>query len=160
MNINNMLKIGDQVTDFSSTDQNGKTLKLSDFQGKKLIIFFYPKASTPGCTTQACNLRDGYQLLKEKGYEIIGISADSVHKQTNFTAKNNLPFVLLADENKEIIKQFGVWGEKKFMGKIFDGIHRATFILDENHVVTHVINKVKTKEHTQQILEIIDNLKV
>lgn len=152
-----MLKIGDQVTDFSSTDQNGKTLKLSDFQGKKLIIFFYPKASTLGCTTQACNLRDGYQLLKEKGYEIIGISADSVRKQTNFTTKNNLPFVLLADENKEIIKQFGAWGEKKFMGKIFDGIHRTTFILDENHVVTHVIHKVKTKEHTQQILEIIGN---
>ncbi|MDO5105817.1 thioredoxin-dependent thiol peroxidase [Capnocytophaga sp.] len=152
-----MLKIGDQVTDFSSTDQNGKTLKLSDFQGKKLIIFFYPKASTPGCTTQACNLRDGYQLLKEKGYEIMGISADSVSKQTNFTTKNNLPFVLLADENKEIIKLFGVWGEKKFMGKIFDGIHRTTFILDENHVITHVIHKVKTKEHTRQILEIIDN---
>ncbi|MDO4783199.1 MAG: thioredoxin-dependent thiol peroxidase [Capnocytophaga felis] len=151
----NTLKIGDSVKNFKGIDQNGKEISLSDYKGKKLIIFFYPKASTPGCTAEACDLRDGYSLLKEKGYELLGISADSVARQANFASKNNLNFPLIADENKQIIEQFGVWGEKKFMGKTFDGIHRKTFILNENHVVTHIIEKVKTKEHTQQILEII-----
>ncbi|GIJ97167.1 peroxiredoxin [Capnocytophaga stomatis] len=151
----NTLKIGDSVKNFKGIDQNGKEISLSDYKGKKLIIFFYPKASTPGCTAEACDLRDGYSLLQEKGYELLGISADSLAKQANFASKNNLSFPLIADENKQIIQQFGVWGEKKFMGKTFDGIHRMTFILNENHTVTHVIEKVKTKEHTQQILEII-----
>lgn len=150
-----MLKIGDSIKNFKGTNQNGKEVSLSDYKGKKLIIFFYPKASTPGCTTEACNLRDGYTLLKEKGYELLGISADSVTRQASFASKNSLNFPLIADEDKQIIEQFGVWGEKKFMGRTFDGIHRKTFILNENHVVTHIIEKVKTKEHTLQILEII-----
>ncbi|MDO4229082.1 MAG: thioredoxin-dependent thiol peroxidase [Capnocytophaga sp.] len=150
-----MLKIGDKVREFQGIDQNGNTIKLSDYKGKKLIVFFYPKASTPGCTAEACSLRDGYTLLKEKGYELIGISADSVKKQLNFSTKNNLNFPLIADENKQIIELFSVWGRKKFMGLEFDGILRKTFILDENQIITHIIDKVKTKNHTEQILEIL-----
>lgn len=151
-----MLKIGDKVANFVGIDQNQKEIQLSDYNRKKLIIFFYPKANTPGCTAEACNLRDGYTLLKEKGYELLGISADSVSKQANFASKNNLSFSLISDEKKKIIQQFGVWGEKKFMGKTFDGIHRKTFILNENHIITHIIDKVKTKKHTDQILEILN----
>ncbi len=152
-----MLKIGDKVTNFVGVDQNGKELKLSDYDRKKLIIFFYPKASTPGCTAEVCSLRDGYELLKEKGYKLLGISADSINKQAKFALRNNLPFPLIADEDKKIIQLFGVWDKKNFMGKTFDGILRTTFILDENQVVTHIINKVKTKNHTEQILEVIDS---
>lgn len=152
-----MLKIGDKVANFVGIDQNQKEIQLSDYNRKKLIIFFYPKANTPGCTAEACNLRDGYTLLKEKGYELLGISADSVSKQANFASKNNLSFSLISDEKKKIIQQFGVWGEKKFMGKTFDGIHRKTFILNENHIITHIIDKVKTKKHTDQILEILNS---
>ncbi len=152
-----MLKIGDKVANFVGIDQNQKEIQLSDYNRKKLIIFFYPKANTPGCTAEVCSLRDGYTLLKEKGYELLGISADSVSKQANFASKNNLSFSLIADEKKKIIQQFGVWGEKKFMGKTFDGIHRKTFILNENHIITHIIDKVKTKKHTDQILEILNS---
>lgn len=151
-----MIKINDKIPNFSGIDQNGKEIKLTDYQDKKLIIFFYPKASTPGCTAQACSLRDGYQALKEKGYELLGVSADSVKRQANFTEKNHLPFPLIADENHQIIELFGVWGQKKFMGKTYNGIIRTTFILDENQIVTHIIEKVKTKNHTQQLLEIIE----
>lgn len=150
----NTLKQGDKVPDFTVNDQSGNAISLSDYRGKKLIVFFYPKASTPGCTAEACNLTDNYKTLQDKGYEILGVSADSEKRQTNFKEKYKFPFPLLADENKEVIEAFGVWGEKKFMGKTYDGIHRKTFLIDENGVVAHVIDKVKTKDHAAQILEL------
>ncbi|ATA74261.1 MULTISPECIES: thioredoxin-dependent thiol peroxidase [Capnocytophaga] len=152
----NTVKKGDQIQDFQGTDQHGNVVKLSDFQGKKVIVFFYPKASTPGCTAEACSLESGYEILKQKGYALLGVSADSVKRQANFATKNKLSYPLIADEEKKIIQQFGVWGPKKFMGMEFDGIHRKTFVLNENHVVTHVIDKVKTKNHTEQLLEFLE----
>lgn len=152
-----MVKIGEAIENFKGIDQNGNTIELSDYKGRKLIIFFYPKASTPGCTAEACSLRDEYSVLKEKGYELLGVSADSVSKQMNFATKNNLPFPLITDEDKKIIKQFGVWGEKKFMGRTFDGILRKTFIVNESQILTHIIEKVKTKSHAQQIMQVIEN---
>jgi len=147
------LKIGDQAPGFESTDQNGKQIKLNDFKGKKVVLFFYPKASTPGCTAEACNLRDNHQDLLNKGYVVLGVSADSEIRQLKFANKNELPFSLLADENKEVISAYGVWGPKKFMGKTYDGIHRSTFVIDENGIIENVIIKVKTKDHTAQIME-------
>jgi peroxiredoxin Q/BCP len=147
------LKIGDKAPSFEALDQQGNTVRLLDYVGKKLVLFFYPKASTPGCTAEACNLRDNYELFIKKGYEILGVSADSAKRQQNFINKNQLPFPLLADEEKKVINAFGVWGPKKFMGREYDGIHRVTFIIDENGVIEDVITKVKTKEHTKQILE-------
>lgn len=147
------LKEGDRAPNFSVADQDGNTHTLEMYKGKKLIVFFYPKASTPGCTNEACNLRDNYEVLQEKGYEILGVSADSQKRQKNFRDKHKFPFPLLADEDKEILEGFGVWGEKKFMGRTYDGIHRMTFLIDENGVVERVISKVKTKDHAAQILE-------
>ncbi len=147
------LKAGDHAPDFSAKDEQGHTISLSDYKGKKLVVFFYPKASTPTCTTEACNLRDNYADLKDKGYEILGVSADSAKRQSNFKEKYKFPYPLLADEDKEVIKAFGVWGEKKFMGRTFDGIHRVTFVIDENGIIVKVIDKVKAKMHTDQILE-------
>ena len=149
----NTLKVGDKVPNFTSTDQDGNTIQFNDYQGKKLVVFFYPKASTPGCTVEACNLRDNFELLKEKGFELLGVSADNQKRQTNFRNKYNFPFPLLADEDKEVIHAFGVWGLKKFMGREYDGIHRKTFLIDEKGVVMRVIDKVKTKSHASQILE-------
>ncbi|MBT8316008.1 MAG: thioredoxin-dependent thiol peroxidase [Lutibacter sp.] len=146
------LKTGDKAPDFEALDQQGNTIKLSDYNGKKLVLFFYPKASTPGCTAEACNLRDNYKNFLNKGFDILGVSADSAKRQQNFITKNELPFPLLADEDKVVINAFGVWGPKKFMGREYDGIHRATFIIDENGIIEEVITKVKTKEHTNQIL--------
>lgn len=147
------LQVGDTVPNFNSTDQDGNPVSLSDYKGKKLVVFFYPKANTPGCTAEACDLRDHYSKLQEKGYELLGVSADSEKKQKSFQEKYAFPFPLLADESKEVINAFGVWGPKKFMGKDYDGIHRMTFIVDENGKVDRVIDKVKTKEHAAQILE-------
>ena len=149
----NTLKVGDKVPNFKSIDQDGNTIQFNEYQGKKLVVFFYPKASTPGCTVEACNLRDNFELLKEKGFELLGVSADNQKRQTNFRNKYNFPFPLLADENKEVINTFGVWGLKKFMGREYDGIHRKTFIIDEKGFVIRVIDKVKTKSHASQILE-------
>lgn len=146
------LKIGDKAPAFESTDQNGNKVKLEDFVGKKVVLFFYPKASTPGCTAEACNLRDNYQSFLAKGYAILGVSADSLKKQLNFSNKNELPYSLLADEDKSVIEAYGVWGPKKFMGKTYDGIHRTTFVIDENGMIEDIITKVKTKDHTAQIL--------
>jgi thioredoxin-dependent peroxiredoxin len=146
------LKPGDKAPDFQGKDQNGNMISLSDFKGSKLVIYFYPKDNTPGCTAQACNLRDNYELLQEKGYKVIGVSADSEKSHKGFIEKFNLPFPLIADTDKEIIKAFGVWGPKKFMGKTFDGIHRTTFVIDENGVIEEVISKVETKDHTAQII--------
>ena len=146
-----MLKAGDQVPDFTTTDQDGNTVNWSDYTDKKVVVFFYPKASTPGCTAEACNLRDNYKELQDEGYTILGVSADSEKRQSNFKAKYEFPFPLLADEDKTVINAFGVWGPKKFMGKEYDGIHRTTFLIEKG-TVTRVIEKVKTKDHAAQIL--------
>lgn len=150
------LEAGSTVPDFKVLDQDGNTVSKADFKGKKLIVFFYPKASTPGCTAEACNLRDNYKELQQKGFSLLGVSADSQKRQTNFRNKYDFPFPLIADEDKTLINAFGVWGPKKFMGRSYDGIHRMTFIVDENGVVSHVIQKVKTKDHAAQILELTD----
>ena len=149
----NTLKVGDVLPSFSITDQNGKTHSNTDYTNQKLIVFFYPKANTPGCTAEACDLRDHYSELQKAGYALLGVSADSEKKQKNFSDKFEFPFPLLADESKEVIEGFGVWGLKKFMGKEYDGIHRKTFLFDEKGICVRVIEKVKTKEHAAQILE-------
>lgn len=147
------LQVGDQVPEFSVVDDRGNTQSLSAYKGQKLVVFFYPKANTPGCTAEACDLRDHYKELQDAGYALLGVSADSQKKQRNFSEKYSFPFPLLADEDKQVIEAFGVWGPKKFMGREYDGIHRMTFLIDENGVVERVIEKVKTKAHAAQILE-------
>ena len=146
------LQVGETVPSFSVSDDRGNTQQLSDYKGQKLVVFFYPKANTPGCTAEACDLRDHYKELQAAGYALLGVSADSEKKQRNFSAKFEFPFPLLADEDKAVIDAFGVWGPKKFMGREYDGIHRMTFIIDENGIVERVIDKVKTKAHAAQIL--------
>ncbi len=146
------LKVGDKAPDFSAKDQDGNIHSLKDYKGKKLVVFFYPKASTPGCTAEACNLRDNWEKFKAQGYEILGVSADSQKRQQNFKEKYELPFPLLADEDREVINAFGVWGPKKFMGKEYEGIHRTTYVIDEEGNIFDVISKVKTKDHASQIL--------
>lgn len=146
------LQIGDKAPDFSVKNQDGKVISLTDFKGKKLVLFFYPKASTPGCTVEACNLNDNYERFVAQGYDVLGVSADSEKRQTNFRNKYEFTYDLLADEEKEVINAYGVWGPKKFMGREYDGIHRMTFIIDENGIISDIIKKVKTKEHTAQIL--------
>lgn len=148
----NTLKVGDKVPSFSAKDQDGNTIKLEDYSGKKLIVFFYPKASTPGCTAEACNLRDNYKELQSEGYELLGVSADSEKRQAKFKEKYEFPFPLLADEDHTVINAFGVWGLKKFMGREYDGIHRKTFVVDGEGIVKKVIDKVKTKDHAAQLL--------
>ncbi len=147
------LEVGEKAPNFSALDQDGNLQELSGFVGKKLIVFFYPKASTPGCTAEACNLSDNYEELQKLGYEILGVSADSAKRQSNFKNKYEFPYPLLADEDKSVIEAFGVWGPKKFMGKEYDGIHRTTFVINEEGIISQVIKKVKTKDHAAQILE-------
>ena len=149
----NTLQVGDSLPVFSVEDQYGNTISHTDYVNQKLVIFFYPKANTPGCTLEACDLRDHYAKLKAAGYALLGVSADSIKRQKSFSDKFDLPFPLLADEDKGVIEAFGVWGPKKFQGREYDGIHRKTFIFDEDGVCTRVIDKVKTKEHAAQILE-------
>ncbi|MFA7615154.1 MAG: thioredoxin-dependent thiol peroxidase [Moheibacter sp.] len=149
-----MLKQGDKAPEFEGVDQDGNIIRSKDYKGKKYVVYFYPKASTPGCTAEACDLRDNENELKAKGYQIIGVSADSVQRQKNFAVKYELPFPLIADEDKKIINAFGVWGPKKFMGREYEGILRTTFIINEKGVIENVIEKVKTKEHAKQILEL------
>ena len=146
------LKVGDLAPKIECKNQDGEIIKLSDFYGKKIVIFFYPRANTPGCTAQACNLGDNYIEFKKRGYEIIGVSADNQKSQKNFSNKYSLPFNLCCDENKEIINDYGVWGLKKFRGKEYMGIIRTTFIIDEEGKIEEIIEKVKTKEHSLQIL--------
>tara|TARA_B110000003_G_scaffold262613_1_gene285459 strand:+ start:41230 stop:41679 length:450 start_codon:yes stop_codon:yes gene_type:complete len=148
----NILKVGDKAPNFQSKDHQGIDRKLNDYYGKKLVVFFYPKASTPGCTSQACNLRDNYHTFQANGYEILGVSADSEKRQKNFATKYDLPFPLLADEDHSVLNAFGVWGPKKFMGREYDGIHRTTFVIGTDGVIEEVISKVKTKDHSAQIL--------
>ena len=151
------LKAGDKAPQFSVPDENGNIISLTDFKGKKLIIYFYPKDNTPTCTVESCNLRDNYSLMQKKGYEILGVSADTQKKHQNFIKKFDLPFHLLADTDMKMINDYGVWGPKKFMGRVFDGIHRTTFVIDEKGVLEEVIKDVKSKQHAQQILEEVEN---
>jgi peroxiredoxin Q/BCP len=149
----NTLQPGEAIPPFTTVDQDENIVRSTDMAGKKSIVFFYPKANTPGCTAEACNLRDHYNVLQDKGFQLFGVSADAPKKQKNFADKYELPFPLLADEDKSVINAFGVWGPKKFMGKEYDGIHRTTFLIDEKGCVEKVISKVKTKDHAAQILE-------
>jgi peroxiredoxin Q/BCP len=148
------LKVGDQAPDFSVKDQSGNEIKLSDYAGKRVVIYFYPKDNTPGCTAQACNIRDNYSDLEKEGIVILGVSADSEASHQKFITKFDLTFTLLADVDKKMLNDYGVWGEKKFMGKIYDGIHRTTFIMDESHKLLGIIEKPKTKDHSREILEV------
>lgn len=151
----NTLKKGDKLPNFVLKDQNGIIHKSVDYAGKKLIIFFYPRANTPGCTSEVCDLRDNYEVFKEKGYHILGVSGDNQNAQMKFHKRFELPFPLLSDLDKELIKSFGVWGKKKFMGKEYEGIHRMSFIINEIGIISFVFEKVKTKDHSNQILEVI-----
>ncbi|NUM50231.1 MAG: thioredoxin-dependent thiol peroxidase [Flavobacteriales bacterium] len=151
------LSEGESIPSISLLNSNGKFVSLQSFRGKKIILFFYPKDMTPGCTTEACNLRDNYAVLQSKGFEIIGISTDNETSHTKFASKYQLPYFLLSDINKDAVNAFGVWGEKKFMGKTYHGTFRTTFIVDENGVILNRIDKVDTKNHSQQILKLISN---
>lgn len=148
-----LLKVGDKAPDFKGVEQNGNTIALKDFKGKKLVLYFYPKDNTPGCTAEACNLRDNYSLLIKKGFQVVGISADSVKSHKNFEEKFSLPFPLIADEDKKILNKYGVWQQKKFMGRSFLGIVRTTFLIDEKGVIRCIIDKPNTKSHAEQVLE-------
>lgn len=147
-----MLEIGNRMPDFSAADQNGNIVKSADLIGKKTVVYFYPKANTPGCTAEACSLRDNYERFLALGYNVIGISKDSVKAQKSFSDKYALPFPLLADTDALIIKTFGAWGEKKLYGKTYEGILRKTFIFNENGILEEIIDKVNTKNHAEQIL--------
>ena len=147
-----MLKIGDRMPYFEVVDQDGNKFNSGQLLGRKTIIYFYPKDNTSGCTAQACNLRDNYERLVAKGYNVIGISKDSVNSHKNFASKYDLPFTLLSDTSTEILQQFGAWGEKKMYGKTVMGTIRKTFIFDENGILTEIIEKVDTKNHAAQIL--------
>lgn len=146
------LKEGSKAPDFSGVDQNGSAISLNDFKGKKVVLYFYPKDDTPGCTAQACNLRDNHAALLAQGYAVIGVSADSVKSHKKFEEKHKLPFPLVADEDKKIVEAYGVWGEKKFMGKTHMGIHRTTFLIDEKGKIFKIISKPDTKNQTEQVL--------
>ena len=147
------LNVGDKAPDFVALNEFGQSTSLSEFLGKKVVLYFYPKDMTPGCTAESCNLGENYSLLQENGFIVLGVSPDSSKSHQKFIDKYNLPFSLIADEDKAVIKAFGVWGPKKFMGKEYDGVHRTTFIIDEDGVIEKVFSKVKTKDHTNQILE-------
>jgi len=142
---------GDLAPAFSGKDQSGQTISSADFQGRKYAVYFYPKDNTPGCTVQACNLRDNYDLLAQEGISIVGVSMDSEASHQKFSAKYTLSFPLIADTDKKIIEAFGVWGPKKFMGKEYDGIHRTTFVIGEDGKIAGIISKPKTKDHAAEI---------
>ena len=147
------LKIGDKAPDFKGVDQNGNNIQLSDYKGKPVILYFYPRDNTPGCTSEACNFRDNYEMWLSKGYVVIGVSGDSVSSHKKFADKFDLPFPLIADEEKEILNTYGTYGEKNMYGKIVMGIKRTTFIIDEEGTITRIFKRVKSKDHTNQILE-------
>ena len=150
------LKVGDKAPHFSGINEKEEAVSLNDFKGKKLILFFYPKDNTPGCTAAACNLRDNYADLKAKGFELLGVSPDTAKKHQNFISKYEFPFPLLADTEKETLNTYGVWGMKKLYGREYMGVFRTTFIIDEKGVIEKVFTKVKTKVHTEQILEAME----
>lgn len=147
------LTAGDAAPPFSATIQDGSQISLSDFRGKKLVLFFYPKDDTPGCTAAACSLRDGFDELRDAGYALVGVSPDPVEKHQKFIDKHGLPMPLIADEDHRVMNAYGVWGPKKFMGREYDGVHRTTFVIDADGKIERVITKVKTKDHAAQILE-------
>ena len=146
------LKIGDKAPDFEGKNQNNESVKLSNFIGEKVVLYFYPRDNTPGCTAQACNLKDNFNELSRKGYKIIGVSSDSIKSHKKFEEKYSLPFDLISDEDKTIHKSYGTWIEKSMYGRKYMGTARWTFIIDENGIINNIIEKVKTKEHTNQIL--------
>jgi thioredoxin-dependent peroxiredoxin len=146
------LKEGSKAPAFKGVDQNGDTISLADYKGKKVILYFYPNDDTPGCTAQACNLRDNYSELLNRGFAVIGVSANSVNSHKKFEKKFDLPFPLVADEDQVIVNKYGVWGEKNFMGRTFDGTHRTTFLIDENGKIKKIITKPDTKNHTEEVL--------
>ena len=147
------LKAGDTAPEINSVDQNGNKITLEQYKGRKVVLYFYPKDMTPGCTAQSCNLTDNYDALQKAGYEVLGVSCDSVKRHKKFIEKYNLSFSLVSDEEKNVVKDYGVWGLKKFMGREYMGISRTTFIIDENGIIQEVIIKVDTKNHTAQILK-------
>ena len=149
------LKVGDKAPAFSGVDQNGKKITSADYKGKKIILYFYPQDLTASCTVQACNLRDNFDALGKLGYEIIGVSEDGVEKHKRFEQKNSLPFRLIADESHQVIDAYDVWGKKQFMGKIYDGLVRTTFVINEKGIIIGIITRVLTKIHTEQILKVI-----
>jgi peroxiredoxin Q/BCP len=148
-----ILKVGDKAPDFKSIDQDDKPISLADYKGKKVILYFYPKDNTPGCTDEACSLRDGYSELLNKGYDVIGVSADSAKSHLGFIKKHNLPFRLISDPEKKVIQAYGAWGEKKMYGKSYEGIIRTTFVISADGKIENIIEKVKTKDHATQILQ-------
>lgn len=153
----NLLEPGTPAPEFSGKDQNGDPVSLGNFSGKKLVMFFYPKDNTPGCTKEACNLRDNYQALQDKGFSILGVSIDGEKSHQKFINKFDLPFPLLADTEKDVVEKYGVWGEKSMYGRKYMGTHRVTYLIDEEGKVEHVIKKVKTTDHSKQILDLYDN---
>jgi peroxiredoxin Q/BCP len=146
------LQIGDKAPSINAIDQNGNNITLEQYQGKKVVLYFYPKDMTPGCTAQSCNLSDNYTALQKNGYDVLGVSCDSVKRHQKFIAKHNLPFNLISDEDHKVVNDYGVWQLKKFMGREYMGIVRTTFIIDENGLISDIISKVNTKEHTTQII--------
>ena len=146
------LKIGDKAPLINAVDQNGNKITLDQYKGKKVVLYFYPKDMTSGCTAQACNLSDNYSHLNKNGYDVIGVSCDSVKRHQKFIEKYDLPFNLISDEDKKVVNDYGVWQLKKFMGREYMGIVRTTFLIDENGVVEDIISKVHTKDHTSQII--------
>jgi thioredoxin-dependent peroxiredoxin len=145
------LKEGMKAPEFEGTDQDGRVIRLSDFKGKKLVLYFYPKDNTSGCTAEACNLRDNYESFLKKGFSVVGVSPDSEKSHKGFAGKYSLPFPLIADTSKKILNDYGTWGEKKMYGKPYMGVLRTTFIIDENGIIEKIITKVETASHTQQI---------
>ena len=148
------LKSGDKAPEFSMNDQNGNPVSLGKFRGNKVILYFYPKDNTPGCTAEACSLRDGYDRLLDAGFVVVGVSPDSEKSHRNFSEKYNLPFHLIADTEKDLLKKYGAWGEKKMYGKSYEGVIRTTFVISEEGIIEHVIPKVDTKNHAAQIMEL------
>ena len=147
------LKVGDTAPEINSVNQNGDTISLSQFKGKKIVLYFYPKDMTPGCTAQSCNLSENYVKLQKNGFEVLGVSCDSVERHQKFIEKYSLPFNLISDEEKKVVNDYGVWGLKKFMGKEYMGINRTTFIINESGIIDEIITKVNTKDHSTQILK-------
>ncbi|OJV22079.1 MAG: peroxiredoxin [Bacteroidetes bacterium 41-46] len=147
-----MLKKGDKAPDFKGTDQDGNEISLKDYTGKKLVLYFYPKDNTPGCTAEACDLRDNFNRFESMGYKIVGVSKDSEKSHKGFIEKFNLPFPLISDRDAEILKAYEAWGRKKFMGREYDGIIRKTFVIDEEGIIADIIEKVDTKAHSKQII--------
>lgn len=152
------LKVGDKAPDFKAKNQKGETISLADFSGKKLILYFYPKDNTPGCTTESCNFRDNYQSLLHKGFEVVGVSIDSEASHQRFTKKHDLPFNLLVDEDKRMVQDYQVWGEKNLYGMKYMGTKRTTFVINESGIIEHIITKVKNKEASQQILDLYESV--